>query len=520
METFFGNMSKPYTDKSNGELKIRTFESNTDSHELVWHRDKGDRVVTVLEGEGWMFQMDNAIPYELEEGDVLNISKMEYHRIYKAGSTDLVLEIKESNSEPIKEFKMKSFNQYITALSEAAKAGKNTHMVHIEDRVIYGGVKGAREAILALRSLRDMLAGNSNSSTDVTVKWDGAPAVFAGIDPQDGQFFVAKKGIFNKDPKVYKSEADVRADTSGDLAEKLVIAYKELKDLGITDVIQGDVMFTKGDLNSESIDGEKYITFQPNTLVYAVPAKSDLAKTMLKANLGVVWHTTYKGKDFASMKASFGVNLKGLKKKPSVWYQDADLQDLSGTATLTKLDTEEVTQALSKAGKIFQKIKSTTLSELESNQALAIKLETFNNTLVRKGERITSTAKHVQDLIAWFDLKFKKEYEKRSSDKGKANVTAKHEEEMKFFSKENKKNLDLMFQLMNAIVDAKLIIINKLDKLKEIDTFVRTRNGFKVTGSEGFVAIDRASNGAVKLVDRMEFSTNNFSPDVIKGWER
>ena len=125
------------------------------------------------------------------------------------------------------------------------------------------------------------------------------------------------------------------------------------------------------------------ITFQPNTLVYAVPAKSDLAKTMLKANLGVVWHTTYKGKDFASMKASFGVNLKGLKKKPSVWYQDADLQDLSGTATLTKLDTEEVTQALSKAGKIFQKIKSTTLSELESNQALAIKLETFNNTLFR-----------------------------------------------------------------------------------------------------------------------------------------
>ena len=403
---------------------------------------------------------------------------------------------------------------------EAAKAGKNTHMTHIEDAVIYGGVKGAREAIFALRSLRDMLAGNSNSSTDVTVKWDGAPAVFAGIDPQDGQFFVAKKGIFNKDPKVYKSEADVRADTSGDLAEKLVIAYKELKDLGIKDVIQGDVMFTKGDLNSESIDGEKYITFQPNTLVYAVPAKSDLAKTMLKANLGVVWHTTYKGKDFASMKASFGVNLKGLKKKPSVWYQDADLQDLSGTATLTKLDTEEVTQALSKAGKIFQKIKSTTLSELESNQALAIKLETFNNTLVRKGERITSTAKHVQDLIAWFDQKYKKEYEKRKSEKGKLAVLKKQEEEMKFFSKENKKNLDLMFQLMNAIVDAKLIIINKLDKLKEIDTFVRTRNGFKVTGSEGFVAIDRASNGAVKLVDRMEFSTNNFSPDIIKGWQR
>jgi len=413
---------------------------------------------------------------------------------------------------------MKSFSSYIE-IQEAAKAGKNVHMTHIEDRVIYGGVKGAREAILALRSLRDMLAGNTSSSTDVTVKWDGAPAVFAGIDPSDGEFFVAKKGIFNKDPKVYKSHADIDADTSGDLNTKLKVAFDELKDLGITDVIQGDIMFTKGDVGTETIDGEKMITFQPNTIVYAIPSKSNLAKTILKANLGVVWHTTYKGKDFASMKASFGVNLKGLKKKSSVWYQDAALKDLSGTATLTKLDTEEVTQSLSKAGKIFQKIKSTTLSELENNLDLAIKVETFNNTLVRKGERIQNTKKHVQDLLKWFDNKFGKEIEKRKSDRGKAAVMAKRAELLRFFSDDNKKNLDLMFQLMNAIVDAKLIIINKLDKLKNIDTFVRTTNGFKVTGSEGFVAIDN-KGGAVKLVDRMEFSMNNFSKDVIKGWER
>ena len=413
---------------------------------------------------------------------------------------------------------MKSFSSYIE-ITEVAKSGKNVHMTHIEDRVIYGGVKGAREAILALRSLRDMLAGSTNSSTNVTVKWDGAPAVFAGVDPLDGQFFVAKKGIFNKDPKVYKSEADVRADTSGDLAEKLVTAFNELKDIGIKDVIQGDIMFTKGDLNTETIDGEKMITFQPNTIVYAVPAKSDLAKQIAKANLGVVWHTTYKGKDFASMKASFGVNLKGLKQKPSVWYQDAEYKDVSGTATLTKVDTDEVTEALSKAGKIFQKIKSTTLTELEKNLDLGVKIETFNNTLVRKGERISNTTKHVQDLLKWFDGKFAKEFEKRSSEKGKVAVLKKRDELLKFFSKENRKNLVLMFDLMNAIVDAKLIIINKLDKVKQIDTFVRTRNGFKVTGSEGFVAIDN-QGGAVKLVDRMEFSMNNFSKDVIKGWER
>jgi len=411
---------------------------------------------------------------------------------------------------------MISFKTFIAE----ATSSKNTHITHLEDRVIYGGVKGAREAIFALRAMRDMLAGNSNENYDVTVKWDGAPAVFAGIDPSDGQFFVAKKGIFNKDPKVYKSEADVRADTSGDLAEKLVVAFNELKDLGIKDVIQGDIMFTKGDVAKESIDGESYYTFQPNTIVYAIPVKSDLGKQIAKANLGVVWHTTYKGKDFHSMKASYGVNLKGLKKKPSIWYQDAEYRDVTGKASLSATDTKQVNDALSNAGKIFQKIASSTLKQIQDNPQLAGQFETFNNSLVRKGERIGSPAKHVNDLLIWFKDRFEKERAKRKSPKGKEGVDKKEQELMRFFSKENRKNLQLVFELQNAIVDAKLLIINKLDKVKQLDTFVRTKNGFKVTGSEGFVAIDKTTSGAVKLVDRLEFSMNNFSKDVIKGWER
>ena len=99
----------------------------------------------------------------------------------------------------------------------------------------------------------------------------GAPAVFAGIDPNDGQFFVAKKGIFNKNPKVYKSHADIEEDTSGDLQTKLKIAYDELSKLGIRGVVQGDIMFTSNDLKTETIDGEKYLTFHPNTIMYAIP---------------------------------------------------------------------------------------------------------------------------------------------------------------------------------------------------------------------------------------------------------
>lgn len=407
---------------------------------------------------------------------------------------------------------------FLDFISEAA-VGKNTHMTHIEDQVIYGGVSGARQAILALRSLRDMLAGNSSKEVDITVKWDGAPAVFAGTDPRDGKFFVAKKGIFNKEPKVYKTDADIDADTSGDLADKLKVALAELRKIGIKGVIQGDIMFTAKDLKKETIEGQSYITFQPNTIVYAIPTDSDLAKKIASAKIGVVFHTAYAGKDFESMTASYDVDASKLKQTPSVWFQDAGLRDISGKALLNSSDTAKVQKALSTAGKIFQKISGSTLREIEGDPELAKAIETFNNTYVRKGEEVKNTKKHVQNMIAWVNDKYAKEAEKRKTEKGKAGVEQRRDEFLKFFSPENQKNLDLVFQLQNAVVVAKKLIIAKLDDLKKLDTFVRTKNGFRVTGQEGFVAIDKIGGGAVKLVDRLEFSMNNFSPDIIKGWE-
>ena len=405
------------------------------------------------------------------------------------------------------------------SLKQYLKESKNTHMTHIEDRVIYDGVKGARDAILALRSLRDMLSGNASKSVDVTVKWDGAPAVFAGSDPRDGKFFVAKKGIFNKDPKVYKSHADIDADTSGDLSDKLKAAFDALKDAGIKNVIQGDIMFTKPELKKETIAGESYITFHPNTIVYAVPAKSDLAKKMLSSKVGIVFHTLYKGGSFEEMKASFDINVDYLKNKKGLWADDARVRDVSGTALLTAKDTKDVTKSLSIAGKIFKTIASTTLREIEKNPVFAQTIETHNNKYVRAGQRITNTSRHVDSLIKFINDKFQKEIDKRSTPAGKSKQVGERDKMLSFFSTKNKKNLKLIFDLMNAIVDGKQKIINKLDKLSNMNTFIKTKNGFKVTGSEGYVAIDKLKGGAYKLVDRLEFSYNNFSPDVIKGWD-
>src|SRR6056300_1400063 len=161
---------------------------------------------------------------------------------------------------------------------------KNTNMTHIEDKVLYGGVKGTREAILALRSLRDALGGVHDGN--VSVKWDGAPAIFAGTDPSDGRFFVAKKGIFNKSPKVYKTPKDVDADTSGDLADKLKLALEHLPALGIKGVIQGDFLFSRDDVKTQKIKGQSYVTLHPNTIVYAVPAGTSAAKEIKAATIG------------------------------------------------------------------------------------------------------------------------------------------------------------------------------------------------------------------------------------------
>ncbi len=390
-------------------------------------------------------------------------------------------------------------------------------MTHIEDKVLYGGVNGTRQAINALRELRDMLAGETKSK--LSTKWDGAPAIFAGQDPSDGKFFVAKKGVFAKNPKVYKTNADIDADISSqDLATKMKLALKHLPELGITGVIQGDFLFSKGDTKDETIDGQKYTTFHPNTIIYAIPY--DQAKEVRAAKIGIVWHTTYTGDSFESMRATYGVDVSKFRNSVNVWSQDAMLRDVSG-ATMNKTETAAVTKHLSDAGKLFNQISGTTLRELESKQHIAQLIEQYNNTFVRDQKVIPNSKLHVNRLIQWINTKFKKEMDKRKSEKGKLTQAQKLNDILKFFSASNKRSLVNMFELQKNIVLAKLKLINKLNSISSFDTFVQTKTGYKVkTGAEGFVAIDKLGGDAVKLVDRLEFSYNNFSPDILKGWEK
>ena len=393
-------------------------------------------------------------------------------------------------------------------------------MEHIEDMVFNEGADGARRAINSLRNLRDMLAGNSNNKVNATVKWDGAPAIFAGIDPSDGKFFVAKKGIFNVNPQLFKTQADINKALSGDLRDKFTIALREFRRLGIKQgVFQGDLLFTKGDVETTTISDEKMYTFHPNTIVYAVPVTSSLGQRIRKASIGIVWHTSYSGRSLSQMKASFGKGItKKMRQVPSVFMDDATYRDVTGNAKFTSGETVKCTALISMAGKMLNTISGDVLRMIAEDDELKGKIKTYNNTYVRAGEPFPNPQKHVRGLLNYIEQWYDKEISTKKQQKTKDEWTARKKAVLgKVFG--NVSDLTNIFSFMNMIIQAKQMIIDKMNRASNMKVFLKTRDGFKVTNPEGFVAIDKVE-GAVKLVDRLQFSHANFSPDVLKGWQK
>jgi hypothetical protein len=404
-------------------------------------------------------------------------------------------------------------------LKESSKEGANLHLEHLEDNVLNRGIMGARESINFLQSLRDMLAGHSQSKINVTTKWDGAPAVICGINPDNGKFFVGTKSVFNKEGKLNYTDEDIDNNhPNPGLNSKLKTALAFLPKLGFNGIYQGDLLFTKGDIDRRQIDGTSYITFQPNTIVYAIPSDTIMARKMLDAQIGIVFHTAYFGKSMDTLKATFNIDIGHFKTTKDVWFRDASFVDASGTATFTKDETKEITSILSDAGRTFRSITPLVLNRIAASPTILMQIKTFNNTKVREGKAITNTARHVTELQKWVEERLNKEILASKKEDTKQKRLTEKNDLMRFY-RTNAAQLKLIFDLMNSIVEAKNIIVKKLETIKSsVDTFVKTDDGFKVTGPEGFVAVDRLSGGALKLIDRLEFSKNNFN--AAKNWSK
>ena len=394
---------------------------------------------------------------------------------------------------------------------------KNTHLEHVEDDIINRGSKGGENAINFLKSIRNMLAGSSGKKVNMSVKWDGAPAIICGINPENGQFFVGTKSVFNVTPKINYTSSDIRRNHSGELSNKLNIALRELKKLNISGILQGDFLFSKSDLKTAKIDGEDMITFTPNTITYAVPVDSDIGKKINRARMGIVFHTSYSGKTMKSLSAGFGT-VSGKSGISSVFLADAAYKDVSGSAKLTSSELSQFDAkirmaegSLIKAGPMLDEMAKSSSDAL----SVGFRLKAFFNHFIRNTQGNMAKVKTLVDMFReYYQSILQAEIDAKKTDSAKQKYRDILNTNLRFIDR-NKQALYFAIASHVTLQNAKNYLVGKLSEIQSIGHFLRTPNGYKVTAPEGFVAVDRGA-GAVKLVDRLEFSRANFTAD--KDW--
>ena len=393
----------------------------------------------------------------------------------------------------------------------------NTHLEHLEDDIINRGSKGGDNAVNFLKAVRDMLAGNTGGKLNMSVKWDGAPAVICGINPENGKFFVGTKSVFNVNPKINYSTGDIRRNHNGPLGNKLQVCLRELPKLGIKGILQGDLLFTKGDLSGDKINGESMITFTPNTITYAVPAGSDLGRRIRRAKIGIVFHTSYSGKSMNRLSAGYGT-ISGRSSTSSIFLADAAYKDTSGTSTFSKGDLNRFDAQIRMAeGSLYK--ATAILNEMEKNSSkplsVGFRLKSFFNYYIKNTKGDMGKVKQMQEMFRdYYENMLQQEIDSRKTDKGKSQYIKAKADGLKFIDR-NKSSLYFAIASHISLANCKNTLIQKLAQISSIGHFIRTKDGYRVTSPEGYVAVDRVA-GAVKLVDRLDFSRANFT--LPKGW--
>jgi hypothetical protein len=355
-----------------------------------------------------------------------------------------------------------------------------------------------------------MLAEGTGTTTKLTVKWDGSPAIICGVDPADGKFFVGTKSVFAKaEPKVCKTSRDIEKfyGDQPELVEILASALQHLKKLGIGGVIQGDLLFKEGGVETADINDERCLTFTPNTITYAVPADSQLGQQIARAKIGIIFHTSYEGTSLADMKAGFLVNIQGLRKSADVWFDDATYKDYTGIASLTPTEDRKIRALMNSTYQTMEKIGQQRFDIILANKEFARNIKPFINKMVRAGTHAAEPTAFLKDFMSHYNEVMTKDIDVVTS-RAAQNRLAKIKEKEQWVA-DNANNLLGVLATYKRIVEMKSLLLRKLQQVEGIGTFQKTNDGYKVTTPEGFVAIGH-DGGAVKLVDRLEFSRTNF----------
>ena len=408
---------------------------------------------------------------------------------------------------------MLEFKDYFP-LYEAA--GPNKHLTHLEELILTNGKDGATRAIKYLQALTEVLDSNTPKAVNTTVKYDGAPAVVIGVDP-NGNFFVGSKSVFAKTPKMNYSINDIKQNHSQapGLVDKLVQTFIHFKDVNFTSTYQGDFLFDEQIKEFNTIDGEEHVIFKPNTIVYAVPTNSEEGQKISKAKIGVVFHTEYdvnldeEGLPRFTTK-KFGVDVTDINPGPDVYVKDAYFESDAGHVTLTGEETKLVNVSINNA---IQSIGNIDFDRLTEKMLSSI--NTYINTEIRGGEFLGDSAVSFQNFVEWFTGRVDKQISTLKSDAGIQRAT-KAKETLLSLIETAKEDILNVFEFQKEIKQAKDIFIQKYNNMMQgvsMKHYLFEPNGdLVVTEPEGYVAIDATGN-AVKFVDRLEFSRANFAID-------
>ena len=441
--------------------------------------------------------------------DLINMDNYEGEGLWLKG--DIPIDINTLNEAIVgdkmneqKVFSKEWWRGHINEIMTEAKA--NTHLTHLEELVLTQGQDGYNQAKSFLYELIKNLKGEDNSIKNVSVKWDGAPALFTGINPDNGQFFVGTKSVFNKEPKINYTPQDVDMNHghAPGLAVKLKLALQYLPPLGITGILQGDFMFDNNEVETNDIDGVSHYTFRPNTIRYAIEANSELGNKILAAKIGIIFHTTYK--DLKGSGASFGADVSGLNPSSDVWFDDAYFKDATGVL-LSDEEEQLVLSKINEADSINVNYGDLPM-DISSNAKVNL-LNTYLNSEIRRGEFITDPQRSFETFKEWYQEKIEKAVAKISP---KNQETKRNQYMDKLQTFESKKDVVInLFRVSKLLSEAKNIFIAKYDKAVATKHFIDNGDGtLSVTKAEGFVAVDHTESG-IKLVDRLEFSRNNFN---------
>ena len=403
---------------------------------------------------------------------------------------------------------------------------KNTHLDHAEELVFIQGSEGIKRVVGTFTKLLNTLDGQGGGDA-ITTKWDGSPAVFAGTDPEDGKFFVGTKGVFAQKAKLNKTPEDIETNhpdtTKNDepvskegLRNKLNVSLDSLKDLGIDGVLQGDLLFTKGDLKQVNIEGKSHIAFKPNTITYVVPADSETAKEMQAADIGIVFHTSYSGNSMEEMKATFGFDASKLRPSSKVWFTDARIKDVTGQVQLSKENSAKIRSAIKELSSMS--VDANTFKALNQKIGgieLVDAIKAHANKPIRSGQALEQDSnKFAQDFLVALEQKFDDAVAKLKTGPegkaGQAKLAAKSQ--VSEIINNNKKQIADMYKAYLKTEAVKMMFQQKMKNIKAIDSFIEQPDGsLKVTDPEGFVIVDHIGR-AMKIVDRLEFSAANFAP--------